>query len=55
MLVGDILVRLGEDQVTGMESLQAALGPEAVGKAVTATVVRGGEMHAIAVTVGERS
>lgn len=54
LLVGDIVVRVGETAVRHMESLQAALGGESVGKSVTVSVVRGGELHAVAVTIGER-
>jgi S1-C subfamily serine protease len=54
LLVGDILIRVGDEQVRGMESLQAALGPESVGKAVAVSIVRGGELHAVAITIGER-
>jgi S1-C subfamily serine protease len=54
LLVGDILVRVGEDRISGIESLQAALGPEAVGQARTVGIVRGGEFQALAVTIGER-
>jgi S1-C subfamily serine protease len=55
LLVGDIIVRVGEEQIRGMESLQAALGGESVGQARNVTVVRGGALHALAVTLGERA
>jgi S1-C subfamily serine protease len=35
--------------------LQAQLGPERVGAQVTAHVLRGGEPHELAVTLGERA
>lgn len=55
LLVGDILVRVGEDAIHAMESLHTALGPESVGQQKTISVVRGGELHALTVTIGERS
>jgi S1-C subfamily serine protease len=55
LLVGDIIVRVGEEQIRGMESLQAALGGESVGQARNVTVVRGGALHALSVTLGERA
>ena len=54
LLVGDIVVRLGGEQIRGMESLQAALGPEAVGKERAVGIVRGGAMKELTLTVGER-
>jgi S1-C subfamily serine protease len=55
LLVGDILIRVGEESILGMESLQAALGPESVGQTRTVNIVRGGELHALSVTLGERA
>ena len=54
LMQGDVLVALGGQAVTDIETLQAALGPGMVGKTVTAKVVRGGELKDIGVTIGER-
>jgi S1-C subfamily serine protease len=53
-LQGDILVRLGGDAVTNADDLQSMLGPNKVGQAVTASVVRGGELRDLSVTIGTR-
>lgn len=54
LLLGDILVALDGQTIADGEDLQAALGPDAVGKQVTATVVRGGERKDLKVTPIER-
>jgi S1-C subfamily serine protease len=54
LLQGDVLVKLGDTALTDIEDLQAALGPGTVGKALTAQVVRGGELKDVKVTVGTR-
>jgi S1-C subfamily serine protease len=54
LLVGDIVIRLGSDAISGMESLQAALGPESVAQARTVGIVRGGALQELSVTIGER-
>lgn len=51
---GDVIVALGADTVSDIEDLQAALGPETVGQALSVKVVRGGEVQTLAVTVGVR-
>src|SRR6266566_3606512 len=53
-LQGDILVRLDSTAVTNADDLQGLLGPNRVGSAVTASVVRGGELRDLNVTVGTR-
>jgi S1-C subfamily serine protease len=53
-LQGDILVRLDGSNVTNADDLQGLLGPNRVGTSVTASVVRGGELKDLAVTVGTR-
>jgi len=54
LMQGDVLVGLGDQALTDIDDLQAALGPGAVGKALKAKLVRGGEVKEINVTVGER-
>ncbi len=54
MLQGDILVRLGGASVTNADDLQGILGPDRVGSTVAASVVRGGALQELTVTVGTR-
>jgi S1-C subfamily serine protease len=53
-LQGDILVRLDGNAVANADDLQGLLGPNRVGTTVTASVVRGGELRDLSVTVGTR-
>jgi S1-C subfamily serine protease len=53
-LQGDILVKLDGTTVTNADDLQGLLGPNRVGTGVSASVVRGGELREIALTVGSR-
>ena len=53
-LQGDILVRLDGTRVTNADDLQGLLGPNRVGASVTASLVRGGELRDLNVTVGTR-
>jgi S1-C subfamily serine protease len=53
-LQGDILVRLDGTPVSNADDLQGLLGPNRVGASVTASVVRGGELRDLSVTVGSR-
>lgn len=55
MLIGDILVEFGGQPVFDTDSLQAQLGPARIGQATPASVLRGGELKTLSVTVGERS
>jgi len=53
-LQGDILIRVDGNGVSNADDLQSLLSPGRVGSQVTATVVRGGELKDLAVTVGSR-
>jgi S1-C subfamily serine protease len=53
-LQGDILVRLDGERVGNADELQGLLGPNRVGSSVTASVLRGGELRELSVTVGTR-
>ena len=53
-LQGDILVRLDGEAIGNADDLQGMLGPNRVGSSVSASVVRGGEMKELRVTVGTR-
>lgn len=53
-LQGDILVKVDGAAVTNADDLQALLGPNRVGSNVSASVVRGGELRELSLTVGTR-
>ncbi|MCU0627677.1 MAG: S1C family serine protease [Gemmatimonadaceae bacterium] len=54
MLIGDVLVALGGTRVSHHEEVLGVLHRTPVGTRIDATVVRGGAMETIGVTVGER-
>jgi S1-C subfamily serine protease len=54
IVVGDVLVRLNGQPVHDTDDVQAQLGPESVGKAVTAGILRGGAPIEIQVTPAEK-
>ena len=54
ILLGDILVEFGGEAVTDTDSLQAQLGPGRIGQATPVSVLRGGELKTLSVSIGER-
>ncbi|MBV8716570.1 MAG: serine protease [Chloroflexi bacterium] len=54
VLQGDILVRLDGNGIANADDLQSLLGPSRVGSSVSASVVRGGELKELSMTVGSR-
>ena len=54
VLQGDILVKLDGTAISNADDLQGLLSPNRVGTSVTASVVRGGELREVTVTVGSR-
>jgi S1-C subfamily serine protease len=54
MLVGDIIVGIGDHAVSDPDDIFAALGSDTVGKTLGLEVLRGGKPHSIRVTVEER-
>jgi S1-C subfamily serine protease len=54
VLQGDILVKLDGTAISNADDLQGLLSPNRVGTSVTASVVRGGELRELTVTVGSR-
>ena len=54
LMIGDILATLDGQPVEDTEDLLVLLTGERVGRSVPVTVVRGGELHTLDVTVGER-
>jgi S1-C subfamily serine protease len=53
-LIGDILVALEGKIIQNPDDVQAALTSRSVGKTVSASVIRGGVMTELAITIGER-
>ncbi len=54
LLVGDILVAIGEQPVVDADQLLAALVGDVVGKPTSIQVLRGGKPMTLSVTIGER-
>ncbi len=54
VLLGDILVTMADTSLTETDDLQGLLGADAVGKAVSVAILRGGEPKQLTVTIGER-
>ena len=55
ILIGDILVEVAGQPIPDTDALQAQLGPARIGQATPVSVLRGGELKALSVVVGERS
>jgi S1-C subfamily serine protease len=54
LLVGDIVLAIGDRLTVDGEALQMVLGPEAIGAAVAVRVIRGGQLRELVVTPAER-
>ena len=54
ILIGDVIVAVGETRITEPTELRAALRPHHVGETLTMSLVRGGEPRDVRLTVGER-
>lgn len=54
LLVGDILVAVGEQSVSDPDDLFAALNRDTVGKLTSIEILRGGKPETVNVTIGER-
>jgi len=54
LMVGDLLIALDDTPVKELEDVQGRLGPETVGKSITVSLVRGGNLINLPLTVGER-
>jgi S1-C subfamily serine protease len=55
ILIGDVVVAVGEARITEPTELRAALRPHHVGETLTVSLVRGGEPRDVRLTVGERA
>jgi S1-C subfamily serine protease len=54
VLLGDVLIALDDKSVSDTADVLAMLGPERVGNTVRASVVRGGRLAELMISVGER-
>lgn len=54
LLIGDVVIALGGVPVGDTDDVQAVLGSERVGKSLKASIIRGGELITLEITVGER-
>ncbi len=54
VLIGDVLIALDDKSISDTADVLAMLGPERVGGAVRASIVRGGKLAELPISVGER-
>ena len=54
MLMGDVVLSLGGREITSVEALHATLDPSSVGKQLPLSILRGGALLQLSVTVAER-
>lgn len=54
LMLGDVLLALDGQPIRDTDDIQAHLGPENIGKAVAASVLRGGASLQVSIQVGER-
>ncbi|MEX3958263.1 S1C family serine protease [Trinickia sp. EG282A] len=54
VLIGDVMIELDGKPCSDMNDLHAALGSASIGQQLQIALIRGGERHPCAVTVGER-
>ena len=54
ILIGDVIVAVGDARITEPTELRAALKPQHVGETITVSLARGGEPRDVRLTVGER-
>jgi len=55
LMLGDVLLQLGEERITSVEILRATLGSELIGTVVRLRYLRSGVVQEATATVGERS
>ncbi len=55
LFLGDTIVSLGSNKIEDMEDLLGALSGAAIGANVSVKIVRGGQVHDLPVTIGERA
>ena len=54
LMIGDILVGLGDQPISDIRDVQTLLDPDRVGQNLTAKLVRGGAIAEVTITIGER-
>jgi S1-C subfamily serine protease len=54
LMIGDIIVALGDKALTDPSDLQATLDPEQVGKTVQLQLLRAGKAQSLSLIVSER-
>ncbi|HYI16327.1 MAG TPA: trypsin-like peptidase domain-containing protein [Thermomicrobiales bacterium] len=54
VMIGDILIGVGDEPVRDTDDLRSALGPDMAGQPATLRILRGGELRELTVTIGER-
>jgi S1-C subfamily serine protease len=54
VLLGDVIVAMQDAVIEEVGQIQSFLDPQSIGQTVTLTLVRGGQLQTVAVTVGER-
>lgn len=54
VLIGDILLTLEGEAISSVQALRSQLRPQRVGQAITAQMIRGGQLIELTLTVGER-
>lgn len=54
VLLGDLLVSVGDQPATQVEALRAQLGPDKLGQTLALKLLRGGEPRDVSVTIAER-
>jgi S1-C subfamily serine protease len=54
MLLGDVMVAINDTPLEQLPQIQALLGPQSVGQALSLQLLRGGQLQTITLTVGER-
>ena len=54
ILIGDVVVALDGKPVADTDDVQGALEKTSIGNAIRTSILRGGELKEIAITVGER-
>jgi len=54
VMIGDILIGVGDEAVRDTDDLRSVLGPDMAGQPATLRILRGGEVRELNVTIGER-
>jgi S1-C subfamily serine protease len=54
MLLGDVMVAINDTPLEQLPQIQALLGPQSVGQALSIQLLRGGQLQTMTLTVGER-